>query len=118
MNFYALIERRTPKNDLALLLETESGERYTYRDLERATARYAAFLTGLGLKKGDRVAVQVEKSPEALFLYLGCLRAGLCYLPLNPAYQKGEVGYFLKDAEPRAMVCRPLSPGVGRRTRP
>lgn len=109
MNFYALIERRTPKNELTPLLETENGERYTYRDLERATARYAAFFTGLGLKKGDRVAVQVEKSPEALFLYLGCLRAGLCYLPLNPTYQKGEVGYFLKDAEPRTMVCRPLA---------
>ncbi|MBI2311594.1 MAG: malonyl-CoA synthase [Betaproteobacteria bacterium] len=108
-NFYALIESRMPKERNAPLLETESGETFSYADLDRATARYAAFLTGLGLNKGDRVAAQVDKSPQALFLYLGCLRAGLCYLPLNTAYQKGEVGYFLQDAEPGAVVCRPAA---------
>jgi malonyl-CoA/methylmalonyl-CoA synthetase len=88
-------------------LETADGRVYSYGDLEEATARAAAALLALGLAPGDRVAVQVEKSPEALFLYLGCLRAGLCYLPLNTAYRAGELGYFLADAQPRAVVCAP-----------
>ncbi|HEX5629166.1 MAG TPA: malonyl-CoA synthase, partial [Usitatibacteraceae bacterium] len=66
-------------------------------------------LAGLGLAPGERVAVQVEKSPEALLLYLACLRAGLVYLPLNSAYQQGEVGYFLENAEPGAVVAQPRS---------
>jgi malonyl-CoA/methylmalonyl-CoA synthetase len=88
-------------------LETADGRVYTYGDLETETARAAGALVALGLAPGDRVAVQVEKTPEALFLYLGCLRAGLCYLPLNTAYRAGELGYFLADAEPRAVVCAP-----------
>jgi malonyl-CoA/methylmalonyl-CoA synthetase len=61
------------------------------------------------LRKGDRVAAQVEKSAQGLFLYLGTLRAGLCFLPLNTAYQRAELTYFLKDAEPRVVVCRAQS---------
>jgi malonyl-CoA/methylmalonyl-CoA synthetase len=81
----------------------------SYADAAAGSARYAALFAGLGLVPGDRVAVQVEKSPEALLLYLGCLRAGLAYLPLNSAYREGEVGYFLEDAEPRAVVAQPRS---------
>ena len=92
-------------------VETPSGTRLRYADLERETGRIAACLQSLGLKKGDRVAVQVEKSPRALFLYLGCLRAGLVYLPLNPAYPEAELDYFLGDAEPALLVCRPESRG-------
>jgi malonyl-CoA/methylmalonyl-CoA synthetase len=93
-------------------LEADSGERYSYADLERETARVASFLTGLGLAQGDRVAAQIDKSPQGLFLYLGCLRAGFCFLPLNTAYQRGELGYFLQDAEPRVVVCRPQMRGT------
>ncbi len=53
---------------------------------------------------GDRVAVQVEKSPEAVALYLGCQRAGAVYLPLNPAYPSAEVRYIVDDAEPALMI--------------
>jgi malonyl-CoA/methylmalonyl-CoA synthetase len=53
------------------------------------------------------VAVQVEKSPEALFLYLATLKAGLVYLPLNTAYQAAEIEYFIGNAEPAVMVCSP-----------
>ncbi len=88
-------------------LESPSGEVWTYGDLDRETARVANALRTLGLAQGDRVAAQVDKTPQALFLYLGCLRAGLCYLPLNTAYRAGELGYFLTDAEPRAVVCAP-----------
>ena len=60
-----------------------------------------------GVAPGDRVAVQVEKSPEAMLLYLACLRAGAVYLPLNTAYTPAEIDYFLGDAEPRVVVCDP-----------
>jgi malonyl-CoA/methylmalonyl-CoA synthetase len=107
MNAYATFARAfAPRLD-AVLFEGDAGERYTYADLERETARVAALLTRLGLAPGDRVAAQIDKSPQGLFLYLGCLRAGLAFLPLNTAYQRGELAYFLGDAEPRVVVCRP-----------
>lgn len=106
-NFYALLAARfTPHSD-AVCIETPSGVRYTFADLEAETARYARLLASLGLRRGDRVAVQVEKSPGALFLYLACLRAGLIYLPLNTAYRELEVEYFLANAQPALVVCAP-----------
>ena len=66
-----------------------------------------AALASLGVKPGDRVAAQVEKSPEALFLYLGCVRAGAVFLPLNPAYTLSEVEYFVGDARPALIVGDP-----------
>ncbi len=87
--------------------EMPDGRRYDYRDVLAVSARFANTLVALGVKPGDRVAVQVEKSVEALMLYLGCVRAGAIFLPLNTAYTANEIGYFLGDAEPRVFVCDP-----------
>lgn len=106
-NIYSLFAERFPSDPSAPFIETAAGRCFRYADLEAESARYARFLAGLGLQPGDRVAVQIEKSPAALFLYLGCLRAGLIYLPLNPAYRAAEIEYYLDDAEPGAVVCRP-----------
>jgi malonyl-CoA/methylmalonyl-CoA synthetase len=73
----------------------------------RLSARAAAALAGLGIAPGDRVAVQTEKSPEALFLYLGALRAGAVFLPLNTAYTPSEVAYFVGDARPKIFIADP-----------
>ncbi len=81
----------------------------TYGVLDQESARYANALVSLGVKPGDRVAAQVSKSPQALFLYLGSLRAGAVYMPINDAYQRREVEYLLGDATPRIFVCRPLA---------
>ncbi len=108
-NLYALFESRFPAKRSSIVLQTDTGLECSYADLDRETARYAALLTSLGLAPGDRVAVQVEKSHTAFFLYLACLRAGLAYLPLNSAYQAGEVGYYLENAEPRVVVAQPKS---------
>jgi malonyl-CoA/methylmalonyl-CoA synthetase len=108
-NLYALFESRFPKDRSEPLLLLEDGGAISYADADAGSARYAALLAGLGLAPGERVAVQVEKSVEALLLYLGCLRAGLAYLPLNSAYREGEVGYFLENAEPAAVVAQPVS---------
>lgn len=106
-NIYQLFEDRFPENRDALFIETPTGDHYSYATLEAETARLANALRGLGLHKGDRVAVQVEKSPQAVFLYLACLRAGYIYLPLNTAYTESELAYFIDNASPGLLVCRP-----------
>ena len=108
-NLYSLFESRFPKDRASPLLLLDSGAVLTYAEADATSARYAGLLASRGLEPGDRLAVQVEKSPEALLLYLACLRAGLVYLPLNSAYQEGEVRYFLENAEPRAVVTQPKS---------
>lgn len=81
---------------------------WSFADLESATARYASLISDLGVQRGDRVAVQVEKSPEALFIYLACLRSGFVFLPMNTAYRTDEVDYLVGNAEPALMVCEPV----------
>jgi malonyl-CoA/methylmalonyl-CoA synthetase len=75
--------------------------------LQERTGRFANVLRQVGVLPGDRVVVQVEKSVEALILYLAVLRVGAVFVPLNPAYTAVEVGYFLNDARPRLFVCAP-----------
>ena len=91
----------------AVFIETAEGRCWTYGDMLEFSGRLAGALQGLGVTPGDRVAVQVEKSPEALMLYLACLRAGAVYLPLNTAYTLAELDYFIGDAEPRLVVVTP-----------
>jgi malonyl-CoA/methylmalonyl-CoA synthetase len=77
----------------------------SYGDAFAMAARFAHVLARHDVKPGDRVAVQVEKTPEALFLYLACLRLGAIYLPLNTDYTANELSYFAGDAEPRVFIC-------------
>ncbi len=83
------------------------GSTMTYGDLDQASARYANMLVDLGVAQGDRVAVQTPKSIEMIVLYLGCVRAGAIFLPLNPAYTAHELDYFMRDAQPALFVCDP-----------
>ena len=76
-----------------------------YKDLEKESAKIANYLRDLGVKIGDRISVQVQKSPEALYFYLACLRAGFVYHPLNVGYKESELNYFFQDAEPSLVVC-------------
>ena len=87
------------------MLLTDTGRSYTYQDIDRESARLATFLTERGVKIGDRVSVQVDKSPIALALYLACLRGGFVFHPLNPSYQPAELEYFLGNAAPTIVVC-------------
>lgn len=98
--------RRAARPDLPFIL-TADGRVWTYGDMLEHSGRIASVLDALGVRPGDRVAVQVEKSPEALMLYLACLRTGAVYLPLNTAYTLAELDYFFGDAEPRLIVCAP-----------
>ena len=108
-NLYAFLEARFPADRSAACLETPDGAVWTWADMEAEAAWYANLLCERGVAPGDRVAMQVEKSPRALILYLACLRAGAVCLPLNPAYPHRELEYFLGDAGPRVVVGRPES---------
>jgi len=88
-------------------VETAEGRVVTYGGITALSGRLASALVALGVEPGDRVAVQAEKSVEALALYLAVVRAGAVYLPLNMAYTRAEVSYFVGDAEPRLLVVDP-----------
>lgn len=105
-HLFDLIRSRMPGPEAPFAL-LDDGRRYSYQDVLDVSARFANALVSLGVKPGDRVAVQVEKSIEALMLYLGTARAGAIFLPLNTAYTPAEIEYFLGDAEPAVFVCDP-----------
>jgi malonyl-CoA/methylmalonyl-CoA synthetase len=79
----------------------------TWHELDAGVRQMATLLAGLRLAPGSRLVAQVEKSPEALMLYLATLRSGLVYVPLNVAYQEAELRHFLNDCEPAVAVCAP-----------
>ncbi len=104
-NLFAALRAAFPNDLGSIAIETDSGLFYTWRDLDRASAMMANLLRSLGLPEGARVASQVEKSVEALVLYLATVRAGYVFVPLNTAYQSAEIEYFIGDAEPSVVVC-------------
>ena len=104
-NLFSALRAAFPQDLDAAAVETDTGLVYCWRDLERATAMIANLLASLRLPAGARIAVQVEKSVEAMLLYLATLRAGYVFLPLNTAYQSAEIEYFIGDAEPAVVVC-------------
>ncbi|KYG22701.1 malonyl-CoA synthase [Bradyrhizobium sp. AT1] len=94
-------------NPKRLAIETHDGAHISYGDLIARAGQMANVLVARGVKPGDRVAVQVEKSVANIVLYLGTVRAGAVYLPLNTAYTLNELDYFIGDAEPSLVVCDP-----------
>lgn len=106
-NLFSALRAAFPRDLDAIAVETDDGLAYSWRDLERASAMIANLFASLKLEEGARIAVQVEKSVEAMLLYLATLRAGYVFLPLNTAYQKAEIEYFVGNAEPAVVVCSP-----------
>jgi malonyl-CoA/methylmalonyl-CoA synthetase len=97
-----------------LAIETIDGQRISYGDLMARAGRMANVLVNSGVKPGDRVAAQTEKSVPGLVLYLAAVRTGAVYLPLNTAYTLNELEYFITDAEPSLVVCDPSkAEGIG-----
>jgi len=105
-NLFSVI-RSQATDDGRIFIRTTEGRSYTYGQTWELSAQFANLLTAKGVVIGDRVAVQVDKSPEAIILYLACLRAGVVYLPLNTAYTLAELEYFIGDAKPHVVVCSP-----------
>ena len=96
------------KSDLdKICIEIPYNKKISFKDLDILSAHFASFLNDLGLKKGDRMICQIDKSLSAIGLYLGCLRAGIIYTPLNTSYTNDEVEYFIQNIEPKLFVGRP-----------
>lgn len=110
--FSRLFDNLDDPNRLAI--EMLDGTRISYADLIARAGQMANVLVARGVKPGDRVAAQTEKSVPALVLYLATVRAGAVYLPLNTAYTLNELEYFISDAEPSLVVCDPAKrDGIG-----
>jgi malonyl-CoA/methylmalonyl-CoA synthetase len=105
-NFYTYCHQGFIDDKIFLRNVIDESE-FTYANLHEESGKIANHLINLGLSKGDRVMVQVEKSAQNLFWYFGCLRAGLIYLPLNTAYLQREVEYFVDNAQPSLILCDP-----------
>ncbi len=106
-NLYTHFHEQFESHATSELLCTETDRSFSYAGIDERSAQYAHCLSEFGASPGGRVSVQVEKSPESLCLYLACLRAGLVFHPLNMAYKRGELEYFLENAEPTIVVCDP-----------
>src|ERR1700687_3964688 len=110
--FSRLFDRLDDPSRLAI--EMLDGQRISYGDLIARAGQMANVLVDRGVKPGDRVAAQTEKSVPGLVLYLAAVRAGAAYLPLNTAYTLNELEYFISDAEPSLVVCDPTkADGIG-----
>ena len=97
-----------------LAIEMLDGAHISYGELIGRAGQMANVLVARGVKPGDRVAAQTEKSVPGLVLYLATVRAGAVYLPLNTAYTLNELEYFITDAEPSMVVCDPAkAEGIG-----
>ncbi|MFJ3261523.1 malonyl-CoA synthase [Pseudomonas sp. NPDC086581] len=106
-SLFAEVGKHLPSDLSKPFIRTPDGGGYSYADMLRSTSQFAHALVELGVQPGDRVAVQVDKSPETVMLYLAVLRVGAVYLPLNSGYTGEELRYFLDDAEPSLFVCAP-----------
>ena len=103
-NLFTVLTQHMPSSD-APFIHFPDGKFLSYGDMHIRSAQFANCITSLGVTPGDRVAAQVDKSVDALFLYLGCLRAGAVFLPLNMGYKDKELAYFINDAEPALVAC-------------
>jgi len=107
-NLYSLFQSRFPENRNEVFL-AHPRINISFSDIEHFSAKLGAILQTLDVFKGDRVMVQIEKSPENVMLYLACLRIGAVFVPLNTAYTASEVAYFLEDADPKMFICDPAN---------
>ena len=89
-----------------IFLLLPNGKTISHDSFIRMTARSANALSEMGLSVGERVAVQIDKSPEALAIYAACVQSGLVYLPLNVAYTPAEVSYFIEDSGTKFFICQ------------
>src|SRR6266436_10095580 len=101
------VEYAAREHPRRLFLRTPAGRQLSYEALREQSARLASALMRRGVACGDRVAVQVDKSLEAVLLYVACLRMGAVFVPINPANTPNEVNYFLRDSNPKVAVIRP-----------
>ena len=104
-NLYLRYREGFPKDLSTPCIELKDGSIISYKELEDQSSQYANGFSNLGLKPGDRISVQINKSPEVLYIYLACLRSNLIFHPLNTAYKDHELSFLLEDADPALFIC-------------
>ena len=100
-NLYKILYDNFKSNIDKICIEIPDSKKISFIDLDILSAHFASFLNDLGLKKGDRMICQIDKSLSAIGLYLACLRTGVIYTPLNTSYTHDEVEYFIQNIESR-----------------
>jgi len=95
MNLYSFLSNHF---NTGTVFEMLNGKKWTYTDIERESAKVANCVSNLGLPKGTVIATQLPKSVNNIFIYLGVIRAGMVYFPLDPTFTKTEVEFFLNDS--------------------
>ncbi|MGK9264224.1 malonyl-CoA synthase [Sinorhizobium meliloti] len=103
------VDRRFAADRARTLFTTTAGHSVTYGDAISTSGRFAALFTQIGIKPGDRIMVQAEKSVETLLVYMAALRSGAIYVPINPASTAAEIKYLVDDAAPSLVICQPES---------
>ena len=102
--FGLIADRLGDRTDHPFLIDP-AGAVLTYGDMLARTAQLAQAMAAQSVRPGDRVVVKLEKSPEAILLYLACLRAGYVFLPINPGFKHIETRHILADAAPSLAIC-------------
>lgn len=82
--------------------------RLTYRELDERCNRFAHYLLSLGFEKGDRVVTVCQNSHEFVTTFFGIQKAGLVWVPVNPALGPDDIRYILEHSEARAVVADDL----------
>jgi malonyl-CoA/methylmalonyl-CoA synthetase len=106
-NLYDLFAPAIRREPAKRAITQEGADGLTFADLDHWSARLAHAMRDAGLASGDRVLVQVDKSPMAICIHLACLRSGLIYISLNTAYTPAEMDYFLADSGASLLICDP-----------
>jgi malonyl-CoA/methylmalonyl-CoA synthetase len=106
-SIFETLSAHCDQNPGATLLVDSASKTWTREEFRALALKLTAALCAAGVTPGDRVAAIVEKSPQALALYLACQAGGFVFFPINPGYTDPELGYLLADAEPSLIVCDP-----------
>ncbi|MCX2968305.1 MULTISPECIES: non-ribosomal peptide synthetase [Streptomyces] len=102
----ALFAERVRHAPDAVAVEAVDGATLTYRELDAAAGRLAGALRARGARRGTRVAIRLERGPDAITALLAVVRAGASFVPLDPAYPRERIALMLDDARPGLLLTR------------
>ena len=102
----ALFDAQVARAPEGVALSCE-GRSMTYRELDEAANRLAHLLAGRGVGPGERVALLLSRSAEAVVAILAVLKTGAAYVPIDPAHPDARIGFLLADAAPIAAITTP-----------
>ena len=106
-NLYKIFFDEFNQIETNICFDIPGKRQWSYKEIDNLSSLFASYLKSIGLKKGDRIISQTEKSVASIGLYLACLRTGIIYTPLNTSYTLKEVEYFIENIQPKLFVCTP-----------